>query len=77
VLLYEALAIALGLVVTLPLVLPLLATLGFHLDERLAGPASFTRQVLAGLALAPLFAYVTVANVFIYLNLRYDLGGRR
>ena len=28
--------------------------------------------VLTGLALTPLIAYLIVANVFIYLNLRYE-----
>jgi hypothetical protein len=75
--LYEALALAVGLVATLPLVLPLWATLGAHTDPRLVSPAAFTRDVLTGLALAPLLAYLVVANVFIYLNLRYELAGRR
>ena len=40
---------------------------------------AFTRTVLSGLALAPLLAYLMVANVFIYINLRYESAptGRR
>jgi hypothetical protein len=69
--LYEAMAAGLGLVVTLPLAFPLLAFTTLYLDERLLVPALFTRTVLSGLALSPLLAYLVVANVFIYLNLRY------
>jgi hypothetical protein len=72
VLLYEALAMGQGLIATLPFAFPLLAIYGLPLDERLLGPALFTRHVLTGCALAPLLAYLIVANVFIYLNLRYS-----
>jgi hypothetical protein len=77
--LYEALALGLGAVVTVPLVLPLLVLPAFDagLDGRLTAATAFTRQVLTGLALAPLLAYLVVANVFIYLNLRYEYGDRR
>jgi hypothetical protein len=70
-LLYEALAMGQGLIATLPFAFPLLALYGLPLDERLLGVADFTRHVLTGLALAPLLAYLIVANVFIYLNVRY------
>jgi hypothetical protein len=72
VLLYEALAMGQGLIATLPFAFPLLALYGLPLDERLLGVAVFTRHVLTGLALAPLLAYLVVANVFIYLNVRYS-----
>jgi hypothetical protein len=72
VLLYEALAMGQGLIATLPFAFPLLALYGLPLDERLLGVADFTRHVLTGLALAPLLAYLIVANVFIYLNVRYS-----
>jgi hypothetical protein len=75
--LYEAMAAGLGLVVTLPLAFPLLAFTTLDLDERLLIPALFTRTVLFGLALSPLLAYLVVANVFIYLNLRYGWEGRQ
>jgi hypothetical protein len=29
------------------------------------------------MALGPLFAYMAVANVFVYLNLRYETGAPR
>jgi hypothetical protein len=41
-------------------------------DERLLLTAAFTRNVLLGLVLTPLLAYLIVANVFVYLNLRYE-----
>ncbi len=77
---YEALAVSLAAMVTVPLVLPLAvaASLVF------AGPVPFGRAMgdvggstlilLTGLALTPLIAYLVVANVFIYLNLRYQVG---
>jgi hypothetical protein len=74
--LYEAMAAGLGVAVALPLAFPLLAFTNLYLDERLLVPALFTRTVLFGLALSPLLAYLVVANVFIYLNLRYGWEGR-
>jgi hypothetical protein len=38
---------------------------------------AFTRWVLTGLAAAPLLAYLMVANVFIYINLRYEAAPPR
>jgi hypothetical protein len=70
--LYEALAVAVGGFVTLALALPLVAaSLGVATDERLALALGLALRPLWGLALAPLLAYLMVANVFIYLNLRY------
>jgi hypothetical protein len=71
VLLYELLAVAIGLVVALVPALPLLF-LGQPADDRLTLAVATTRNVLWGLPAALLFAYVTVANVFIYLHLRYE-----
>jgi hypothetical protein len=39
--------------------------------ESLDSSTGFGLCVLAGLAAAPLIAYLAVAHVFIYLNLRY------
>ncbi len=77
--LYEALALGLGLSATLLLALPWLALVAYTPDVRLATAAMFTRWVLAGLAAAPLLGYLMVANVFIYINLRYEAApaGRR
>ena len=79
--LYEALALGLGLAATLLLALPWLALFAYEPVEfpQLLPAITFTRTVLAGLALAPLLAYLMVANVFIYINLRYERApaGRR
>ena len=79
--LYEALALGLGLAATLLLALPWLALFLYEPAEfpQLLPAMTFTRTVLAGLALAPLLAYLMVANVFIYINLRYESApaGRR
>lgn len=79
--LYEALALGLGLAATLLLALPWLALFLYEPVEfpQLLPALAFTRWVLAGLALAPLMAYLMVANVFIYINIRYETApaGRR
>jgi hypothetical protein len=36
-----------------------------------------TRRLVQGVAVAPLAAFLAVANVFIYLNLRYEQEPRR
>ena len=70
--LYEALALGLGLAATLLLALPWLALFTYQPDPRLLSAVAFTRCVVAGLVAAPLLAYLMVANVFIYINLRYE-----
>jgi hypothetical protein len=75
--LYEALALGLGLAATLLLALPWLALFTYQPEARIAAAVVFTRSVLAGLAAAPLLAYLMVANVFIYINLRYESGPAR
>jgi hypothetical protein len=71
VVLYEVLAAGIGLVLALVPALPL-----FFLSPPADGPLSLTatatRNVLLGLPAALLFTYLTVANVFIYLHLRYE-----
>lgn len=79
VLLYVALAFALGLITTAPVLLPVLLAGWFDVpDPTLALTVHSARTVLVGLALTPLICYLIVASVFIYLNLRYEfsLGGR-
>lgn len=72
--LYEALATTLGAVFTVPLLIPIgLAgvSLGSMQGQQLViGQTTVT--VLAGIALTPFIAYLLVANVFIYLNVRYE-----
>jgi hypothetical protein len=70
---YEALAVALGLITTLPLLVPVTLAAWSCSSAELANPVvKGALGVLFGVALAPLLAYVTVANIFIYLNLRYE-----
>jgi hypothetical protein len=76
-LLYEALAVGLALLAGLAFALPLAALSAHAPDPRLLSTAVFTRDVLAGLLLTLLLAYLIVANVFIYLNLRYEAGAGR
>jgi hypothetical protein len=80
---YEALAASLAALLTGPLLLPAgLAPLAVAASPVPAlGPVNevlkVTLSLLAGVALTPLIAYLIVANVFIYLNLRYQVGPGR
>ncbi len=70
---YEALAAALGTVTSLPLVFPVaLAAWSCSAAELLNPAVDGTLVLLCGLALTPGIAYLAVANVYIYLNLRYE-----
>lgn len=75
-LLYEALAVLLGLLMAAPFMVPvLLAAPTAWGEPGLAGVVGHaTVAMLAGLALTPLLAYLLVANVYIYLNLRYEFS---
>lgn len=76
--LYEGLALALGGILTLACSFPLLlAALGVPWHEPLDAPLAWTLWLLGGLACGPLLAYLVVANVFIYLNLRYEQASGR
>ena len=78
ILLYEALAAALGAIMTIPFLIPvLLAGWITPAVDSLSGVTWSTLCLLIGAALTPLIAYLAVANVFIYLNLRYELSGQR
>ena len=73
--LYETLAVALGMVLTLPLIVPVLYawwTQGSLANSHLEAVSQATLHILGGLAVTPFAAYLVVANVFIYLNLRYE-----
>lgn len=70
---YEALAVALGSIATLPLLAPVAVaawTSPAELTEGIVAHAAL--DVLLGAAAAPLISYLFVANMFIYLNLRYE-----
>jgi hypothetical protein len=72
--LYEVLAAAAGIAVSLalalPLVLPVLTT------GRFTHAAGLALWVLGGLAATPLIVFLAVANVFIYLDVRYRSKAR-
>jgi hypothetical protein len=71
--LYQALAVGLGLLLTAPFLLfiaPMFSPT-FTPPEPLHEVANRTRFVLLGLACGPFLTYWMVANVFIYLNMRY------
>ena len=71
--LYQALALGIGLLLTAPfllLIAPMFLPM-FQPPETLHEVASRMRFVLLGLACGPFLTYWIVANVFIYLNLRY------
>jgi hypothetical protein len=76
--LFEVLALGIGLLTTVPLFLPLVLAAGGRFGGAgLDNAIGWTVLILAGLAAAPLIAYLPVANVFIYLNLRYESAPRR
>lgn len=72
VLLYEGLALALAAVMTVPFLLPV-SLAGSH-PLASSSAAAMTLFLLGGCALTPLVGYLIVANVFIYLNLRYEFS---
>lgn len=78
-LLYQAMAVALGLLIAMPFLLLIAPVFlpSFSLPEELHGVAGMMRCILLGLACAPILTYWIVANVFIYLNLRYGASSRR
>jgi hypothetical protein len=74
--LYEALAFMLATTLALPLLL-LVGGAAYATGEFFGQVERYTVLVLAGLALTPFIAYLIVANVFIYLNLRYEFFSAR
>lgn len=69
--LHEALALVLAVAVAFPL-LAAFGIAAWSAGEPLSRTEHGTLSILAGLALAPALAYLSAANVFIYLNLRYE-----
>ncbi len=71
--LYDALAAALGLLVSLPLVAPVAVAAWSCSGAELHNPVvEGTLAVLFGLALTPLLAYSAVAHAYVYLSVRYE-----
>lgn len=73
---YEALTLAVGILVAVPLVLPVLLTAwaadGAATSQSFTLVRESTLGILGGVALAPFLAYMVVANTFIYLKLKYE-----
>jgi hypothetical protein len=67
----EALAVTLATVLALPMLL-LVAIAASSVADTMAPIERITLLVLGGVALTPMIAYLIVANVFIYLNIRYE-----
>jgi hypothetical protein len=84
VLVYEGLAILLGVAVALPVTLAVTLTMTGQPtlspawpSGSGAGPGGAAAVIIESLTAAPLLALMGVANVFIYLNLRYEQGPGR
>lgn len=76
--LYQSVALSMGVMVTLPLVLTLaLASWGAGSGETEDKTLRGVFTVLGGVALTPLIAYLMVANLFVYLHVRYEQGAAR
>jgi hypothetical protein len=77
-LLYESVAL-LGGVAMLVFAVPLVLAASSRIADwgNFDTSTGFSLWVLAGLGVAPLLAYLAVAHVFIYLNLRYEYDNRR
>lgn len=73
--LFEALVLGAGL--AMPFAALLVPLTGMFVEPRLALAAVCARNLLAGLVGGLLLAYVLVANVFVYLNIRYSGAARR
>jgi len=69
--LYEAMALTLATVLALPMLL-LVAIAAYSVGDTVGSVERITLLVLGGVALTPMIAYLIVANVFIYLNIRYE-----
>jgi hypothetical protein len=70
--LYEALAVGLGVLMVGAFLVPVILAVSSGVGgDRLAPVLAFAMRLLGGAAVGGLFAYLMVANLFIYLNLRY------
>ncbi len=75
VLVYEGMALALALIAALPVALPVYFALTLGPSINLIQPnwmMGAARAGMVGLAIGPAIAFLTIANLFIYLNLRYE-----
>jgi hypothetical protein len=75
--LFEALATAAALFVSVPFAVLLLPVTWMYVEPHLTLAALCARNLLGGLAGALFMAYLIVANTFIYLHLRYHSTTRK
>lgn len=77
--LYQAIAFAFAAVLTLPLLAPLVIAIGLEGGNALALPHGEETSLLFLTTIAgiPALAFLPVAHVFIYLNLRYEFYSTR
>ncbi|MSQ95650.1 MAG: hypothetical protein EXR98_13970 [Gemmataceae bacterium] len=68
--LYQAIAFTFAAVVTLPLAAPIVLAFGDPRQLSLGEMRPF--NLLVGVSLTPMLAYLLVAHVFVYLNLCYE-----
>lgn len=76
--LYQSVALSMAIMVTLPLGLTLaLATWGMARGQAMDQELRALVHVFAGVALTPFLAYLIVANLFVYLHVRFDVAQRK
>ncbi len=68
--LYQAVAFTFAAILTWPLVVPIALAFGNPRDLSLGELVAF--YLLVGVSLTPMLAYLLVAHVFVYLNLKYE-----
>jgi hypothetical protein len=84
---YQGFALVLGLVAAIPSLLPYCLTIRYgayfigtesgSIHNNVGSIYSLGIEFLFGLAIAPLFVFVIVSNVILYLNLRYEFSANR
>jgi len=77
VLIYEGMAIALALVASLPLAIAVRFALDHFQPMVMNWFSTLIPMVLYALAAGPALAFLAIANLFIYLNLRYEYTGTK
>jgi hypothetical protein len=77
VILNEVVLVAIAGLLAAPFLLAVLTAGLVHVDDRLALTLGSARTVLTFLASAPAVSFVVVANVFLFVNLRYQTTYRR
>lgn len=80
ILLFESFALVLGLIAALPTLIPLQLALNYSGGQAIAAThwaGQMGVAFLEGFAYGPALVFVTVANVILYLSLRYEFSAHR